>query len=227
MKLIIFDMDQTLVDFLSVHDEATRKVFLKYFNVEARLTEVDYSGKSLMVNFQSLARLKNVPQYLFRAKRHLLLEAYEIAFRESLPEEPEKYVLPGVRPLLKKLSKTDHIVVLYTGDSRGIVNHVNRATGLGRYFRFFFYGTEVTTREDMVKQAIKQAESIFDKNFHDRDIVIIGDSVRDVECGRFFNALIIAVATGDHSEEELSREGADYVFKDLSDYQKVLEIIGE
>jgi len=34
MKLIIFDLNQTLVDFLSVHDEVTRRLFKMFFNKE-------------------------------------------------------------------------------------------------------------------------------------------------------------------------------------------------
>jgi hypothetical protein len=52
MKLIIFDLDQTLVDFITVHDEVTRRLFSEYFNINARLTEIDFAGKSLKDNFR-------------------------------------------------------------------------------------------------------------------------------------------------------------------------------
>ncbi len=38
MKLVIFDLDQTLVDFISMHDEVTQKLFRKFFDVDARFT---------------------------------------------------------------------------------------------------------------------------------------------------------------------------------------------
>jgi beta-phosphoglucomutase-like phosphatase (HAD superfamily) len=61
MKLVIFDLDQTLVDFLSVHNEVTRRLFKRFFNVAIRLTEIDFTGKSLTENFSELVRLKNIP----------------------------------------------------------------------------------------------------------------------------------------------------------------------
>lgn len=226
MKLIIFDMDQTLVDFLSTHNEATRKLFRHYFNVDAGLTEIDYSGRSLFDSFQTIAVFKQIPQSEFTEKKPLLMESYESYFGKSLPEDPEKYIMPGVRDLLEQLSKSNHVVVLYTGDSQGIVDHIMQATGLGRYFRLFFYGTEVAARSDMVKEAITQAGKLMGKEFRDKDIVIIGDSIRDVECGKLFNALTIAVATGTHTIQELLEEGADYVFPNLSSHHEVLNIIG-
>jgi phosphoglycolate phosphatase len=143
-----------------------------------------------------------------------------------LPRDAAKYILPGVGELLGELSKTDHIVALYTGDSPRIVSQVFRVTGLGEYFRFCFYGTEVETRADMVRLAINKAEKSTGRQFRDKNIVIIGDSVRDVECGKLFSALTIAVATGFHSKEELLKVGPDYLFDNLKDYRKVLKAIG-
>jgi beta-phosphoglucomutase-like phosphatase (HAD superfamily) len=75
MKLIIFDLDQTLADFLSVHEEATRRLFKQFFDVDARLTEIDFAGKSLIENFSELARLKDIPEDIFRRRINQLLES--------------------------------------------------------------------------------------------------------------------------------------------------------
>ena len=211
---------------MSFHDKTAQRLFKKFFGVDARLTEIDFSGKSLVENFNELARLKGIPADAVAGKRGQMLEAYEAAFGESLPRDATQYILPGVRDLLGKLSKTDHIVVLYTGDSRQIVHLVLRATGLGKYFKFCFYGTEVEKRTDMVRLAVDRAKQSARQDFKNKDIVIIGDSVRDIECGRAFGAVVVAVATGAHSQEELLKAGADYVFDNLKDYRKVLTIIG-
>jgi phosphoglycolate phosphatase len=201
-------------------------LFKRFFNVDARLTEIDFTGKSLTENFIELARLKDIPEDVIQKKSNQLLESYETTFGESLPRDAAKYILPGVKKLLSELSKTDHIVALYTGDSSQIVNQVFRATGLGRYFKFCFYGTEVKTRTDMVKLAINKAEKATGRKFRDKNIVIIGDSVRDIECGKSLGALTIAVATGFHSRKELLKAGPDYLFDNLKDYRKVLEALG-
>jgi phosphoglycolate phosphatase len=225
MKLIIFDLDQTLVDFLSVHDEVTRRLFKRLFNVDARLSEIDFAGKNLAENFRELARMKNIPEDIFQKKIHQLLESYDTAFSESLPSDATKYILPGARELLSELSRTDNIVALYTGDSPGIVGQVFHVTDLGKYFKFCLYGTEVETRADMVRLAVQKAEKMTGQQFKDKNIVIIGDSARDIECGKPFHALTIAVATGFHSKVQLSVAGADYLFENLKDYKEVLRAI--
>ena len=226
MKLVIFDLDQTLVDFIFVHDEVTRDLFQRFFGVDARLTEIDFAGRSLNDNFRELAKLKNVSEATFNKTSGDLLHNYEEVFAEKIPENGLRYILPGVRELLDELSKMDYFIVLYTGGSPKIVASVFRATGLGRYFRFCFYGTEVATRADMVRLAIAKAEETTHRKLKNRDIVILGDSIKDIECGKLFNALTIAVATGFHSVEKLSKFGPDYLFKSLKDYRKVLQSIG-
>jgi phosphoglycolate phosphatase len=225
MKLVIFDLDQTLVDFIEVHDKVTQQLFSELFGVDARLSEIDFAGKTLSDNFLELARLKNIPENVFRKKGQKLLESYETTFSRSMPADAGKYILPGARELLNELSKTGHIVALYTGDSPGIVSSVFRVTGLAKYFKFCLYGTQVKTRADMVKSAVNKAKEITGRDFKNKDIIIIGDSLRDIECGKLFNALTIAVATGFHSRDQLLAASPDYLFMDLRDYRKVLAAI--
>jgi len=215
-----------LVDFISVHDEAARDLFRKYFGVEAKLTDIDFAGKSLTDIFLELAGLKGIPESRISEIGPELLDNYERIFGEKLLRNTSNHVLPGVRKLLEELSKTDNFIVLYTGDSPGIVERVLKAIGLGKYFRFCVYGTEAETRVGMVKLAVEKAEKTTGKKFRGKDVVIIGDSVRDVESGKQLNATTIAVATGFHSQEQLSASQPDYLFRNLKNYRKVLQAIG-
>lgn len=226
MKLVIFDMDQTLVEFIGVHNMAMRRLFKNFFNVDASFTEIDFAGKSLRDSILELARLKQVPEADVQRIMEEILEYYENAFGEEMPQNASRYILPGVRRLLKRLSQTDNMVVLYTGDSEGVVKCVFEATGLGKYFRFAVYGTEARNRVDMAMQAVRKAEKLAGRKFEGKDVVIIGDSVRDVDCGRQMNALTIAVASGFHSMEQLQHSRPDYLFTTLKDYKKVMEAIG-
>jgi phosphoglycolate phosphatase-like HAD superfamily hydrolase len=225
MKLIIFDMDQTLIELIEVHDEAARQLFQRFFGVDARLTNIDYAGKSLFESFHQLAKLNHVSEETFLSKKGQLLQSYEDAFVHNIPADTSKFVLPGVESLLAELTKMGDVIMLYTGDSKAIVEAVLKTTGLGKYFAACFYGTEVSRRADMITLALKRAKELAGKDFKGKDIVIIGDSLRDIEVSKQIDALMISVATGVYSEEELRKSGADYVFKDLSNYRQVINTI--
>jgi phosphoglycolate phosphatase len=226
MKLIIFDLDQTLVDFISVHDITTEVLFHRLFNVDARLTGVDFAGRSLGDNFAVLARHQGIPGRIFKEKLPELLREYDRLFRQNIPADGDKYVLPGVRELLNALTEAGHLLMLYTGDSPEVARASLQSADLSRYFKTAFFGTEVSTRADMIKLAIQKAEQLTGKRFKGKEIIIIGDSVRDIECGKEFGALIIAVNTGFHSAARLEAAGPDYLFRNLTDYRRVLDAVG-
>jgi phosphoglycolate phosphatase-like HAD superfamily hydrolase len=50
-------------------------------------------------------------------------------------------------------------------------------------------------------------------------VVVIGDTPRDIECARHFGAVAVAVATGQYSREALEAEGPDLLFEDLATWR--------
>ena len=56
-------------------------------------------------------------------------------------------------------------------------------------------------------------------------IYVIGDTPRDIECGKAFGALTVGVATGHYSREELASHAPDFLFDNLSDLDSVLAAI--
>jgi phosphoglycolate phosphatase len=225
LKLVIFDLDQTLVDFVQLHNEVTHRMLKKHFGVEAWLTEVEHAGRSQRDGMRNLAELKGVPANVFDNSADRMLADFGVEFAASMPAEASQHILPGARDLLETLSGTGNVVALYTGDAPGVVDAVLRATGLGRCFAYRFSGTEVEKREDMVKMAIQRAEAATGKQFKDKNVVIIGDSIRDVECGLKFNALIIGVATGYYTGPELAKAGADITVRSLEESTTIQDAI--
>jgi phosphoglycolate phosphatase len=55
--------------------------------------------------------------------------------------------------------------------------------------------------------------------------VVIGDTPHDVACARAIGARVLAVATGNFSEEDLQAAGADVTLPDLSDTDRALHAL--
>ena len=58
MNLVIFDLDQTIVELFHVHNKATKEVMKRNFNVKASLDEIDFAGHTLKRNLEKIAILK-------------------------------------------------------------------------------------------------------------------------------------------------------------------------
>ena len=57
------------------------------------------------------------------------------------------------------------------------------------------------------------------------EILVIGDTPRDIECARAFGASAVAVATGRLGVAELRAHVPDHLFADLGDTERVLAAI--
>ena len=57
------------------------------------------------------------------------------------------------------------------------------------------------------------------RRYAGKDVVVIGDTPADVECGASLGVTAVAVATGRHSVDELAAHAPDHVFADFSDWR--------
>ena len=55
---------------------------------------------------------------------------------------------------------------------------------------------------------------------------MIGDTPRDIDCGKSFGARTIAVATGTWSRDQLANYQPDFLIEDLSDVEMIINTLG-
>ena len=77
----------------------------------------------------------------------------------------------------------------------------------------------------MPEIAQRRAREVLGIEVPGSQIVIIGDTPADVECGRGIGARAIGVATGRYSTDELAAHGAVAVFESLADTDAVVGAI--
>ena len=63
-------------------------------------------------------------------------------------------------------------------------------------------------------------------SFSASEIDVIGDTPRDIACGKAFGARTIAVATGTWSREELAKYQPDFLIDDLSNVDAIIDTLG-
>lgn len=222
MKLIIFDIDQTLIDLIEYQRAATKKVFKELWNVMAKLDEVDFVGKTLHKNVVAIAKFHGISKEKVDEKIEQAAEIYNNYFLKELPDV-SKDTLPGVKELLKQLSDKAYFLAVVTGNNQEVAEVILQKSGLRDYFHFLITGDMNDNRAELVHKAVLAAEQVENKKFD--GVVIIGDSIEDIKSGKPYKATTIAVCTGFHSREKLEQEEPSYCFDNLSDVNKVLEAI--
>ena len=140
--------------------------------------------------------------------------------------------LPGVRELVVHLharreAKGDVIQGLVTGNYAKAAPMKLRACGFDTsWFEITAFGDEGRTRSDLVALALRKCAEHTGRAPDPSNVVVIGDTPRDIECAHAHGCVAFAVATGSYSLAELRAAGADVVVGNLSDPAPLLELIG-
>ena len=94
-----------------------------------------------------------------------------------------------------------------------------------RYFPFGAFGSDSADRYRLPRLAVERALAHTGRRYEGKSVVIVGDSVHDVACGRSIGVRSVAVATGITSVERLAAEEPDAVFADFTDTERAAEAI--
>ena len=94
-----------------------------------------------------------------------------------------------------------------------------------RYFPFGAFGSDSADRYRLPAIAVARAKERTGRAFTGKSVVVVGDSVHDVGCGRSLGVRSVAVATGITSTERLAAEKPDALMADFSDTKRALEAI--
>jgi phosphoglycolate phosphatase len=139
------------------------------------------------------------------------------------------FVLPGVPEVLEAVSQIPGIVQsVLTGNIRP--NAEAKLRLLGEHARVLDldvggYGSDDARRPRLVGAAQRKASQKYGTVFRSSSTVLVGDTERDVAAALEGGALIVAVATGVTSQEELRQAGAHVVLPDLSDAPGFVAIV--
>ena len=146
--------------------------------------------------------------------------------REIRVRGPRYGIMPGVRALLDALIDCpDAYLALLTGNYERGAQLKLEHFDLWRYFRCGAFGDGAADRNGLVPKALARVSACGGPAFAPSDAVVIGDTPLDVGCAKAGGARSIAVATGNHSVDQLRASGADVVFEDFSDTGAVLKSI--
>jgi phosphoglycolate phosphatase-like HAD superfamily hydrolase len=147
--------------------------------------------------------------------------------RELAQPSTRTTLMPGVTDLLSRLESVQTVVLgLLTGNMAQGAALKLRSAGLDpERFRVGAYGSDAAERSDLPPIAAERAQPYFGRVPSGAEVVIIGDTPADVACGYCIGARAVGVATGAYTVADLKACGADAVFQDLSETERVVEAI--
>jgi phosphoglycolate phosphatase len=154
------------------------------------------------------------------------LDSYVHFLSLELPQRPGT-LLPGVLELLEKLRARPQVVLaLLTGNvSRGARLKLEQY-GVWHFFEFGAFADDHHDRNELGPFARARAREKHGHEFEAARIDVIGDTPRDIACGKAIDARTIAIATGTWSRDALAAHHPDFLFDDLADVDQVIRRLG-
>ena len=198
LKLVVFDVDGTLIDSLAHIKQAMRLAF-EHCGVAAPEEGAVRSiiGLSLPQAMQRLAPGSS------EAERDALVEAYKTSFQRSETTEVrvDAPLFPGAREALDRLkARTDILLGVATGKSRRGLLRMMGVHALDGYF----VTTQVADDHPSKPHPSMLEQCLSDTGLAPQDAVIIGDTSFDMEMGRHAGFGTIGVRWGYHPDEALT-----------------------
>ncbi len=225
MKLLLFDIDLTLISTDGAGRRAMNRAFSDLFGKQNGLDQVSFAGRTDPAIFrEGMAHLGE--EWTQDAQNRFQRRYLDLLHAEVQKPAPGRHLKPGVPELLDILAeRSDVTLALLTGNwaegARIKLEHFN----IHHYFEFGAFSDDSAIRSDLPGVAAARYREKYGAEINPSDVFVIGDTPRDVECARPFGAVAVAVATGFSTLEELSAAQPDFLFQDLSDADKFLALL--
>lgn len=222
--LVLFDIDGTLLSAGPAARESVLAALEAIYGWSGNGSSHDFSGKTDPQIVRELVE-EVVGRERCEANLGRALDRYleELSLRLS----PELVVpKPGVPQLLARLAAEPRVTLgLLTGNLERGARMKLEPPGFNPYFSFGAFGSDCEDRYLLPALAVERARARCGRVFSSKAIVIVGDSVHDVACGRQLNVRSVAVATGPTSRDRLAAQAPDALLSSFADVEAGLEAI--
>lgn len=219
-RLYLFDIDGTLLLSGGAGEAALEDALEARFGSREGLASITLAGATDARIAGELLRYHGEEPDLPEVEK--FLEGYLESLHRRMGQH-EGVLLPGIVELLDLLRETPEAAVgLLTGNLRRGAEIKLCHFGVWQYFEFGAFADDHADRNQLGPYALARAQEVHGVEFSPEQTYVLGDTPRDIECGRAIGAWTVAIATGQYSVEELAAHRPDYLFADLSRPREVL-----
>jgi phosphoglycolate phosphatase len=213
-RLILFDIDNTLLYTGGAGVAAMELTFQEMFGIKDGFAQIEFSGRTdLYILAEGLRHhgitsglAGNLDEFLRRYYGHL---GHTLGERKG-------HLMPGFPHLLEALSQRKDVrIALATGNFSQAAWMKVEHYGIKQYFSGGVFGEASLDRSEMVRSGLQAIA----KGIAPEEVLIIGDTPHDVSSALDNGLTAVGVATGNYTVDQLRESGARMVFQDFSGWQ--------
>jgi phosphoglycolate phosphatase-like HAD superfamily hydrolase len=215
VRLILFDIDGTLIRTGGAGVKAFAKVFQTEFGAVDGFEKLKFAGRtdfSLVREFFGYHNISATPENFER-----FFTKY-VFWLDHILKESVTQICEGVSDFIAQIKGLAHppLLGLLTGNIRLGAEIKLRRVSLWDIFETGGFADDHEHREKIAAIARERGARLLKRNLADEEVLVIGDTPLDIRYARAIKAKVLAVATGGARMEELEAHEPDWLAKDLS-----------
>lgn len=214
VRVVLFDIDGTLIRTSGAGVRAFERTAECLFHVVDGVRHMRFAGRtdrSLVREFFQSHQIAATPADFERFYDHYVF------ILDQLLQQFDGKVCPGVKDFITGLQRLPQapLLGLLTGNIRLGAEIKLRHFGLWESFATGAFGDDHEDRNQLAGIAQRRAGEVLGGGARGEEILVVGDTPRDIECGRAIGAKVLAVGTGGARIEELQAHRPDWLVETL------------
>jgi len=215
IRLVLFDIDGTLVHTGHAGTQAFKKTFATEFNLHHGAERMKFAGRtdvSLVREFFKMHGLPETPEDFAQ------FFARYVFWLDHILAHSDGKICHGVREFIRDLQALPKppALGLLTGNIRLGAELKLRRFGLWDIFQFGGFADDNEDRDHIAAAAFERGRRVLGNNLRAEEVVVVGDTPFDIRCGKFIGAKVLAVATGGATLNELEKHKPEWAVEDLT-----------
>jgi len=228
MRLILFDLDGTLLTAGGIGRRSTRRALESVFGTSGNLADFYFGGRTQEAIFLDTLLDLGFGEEDFRTNRDQLYQVFLSEFMNGITSGEHKIKpLPGGISLIKKLYGAPNVTLgIVTGNHRENAEIKLELAGFKPdWFSLGAYGEESADRSALVPLAQNRASQLTGHKIPGNQTIVVGDTTRDIGSAKSVGAVSVALTTGTDDRKLLESASPDYILNGLRDQEVFFEIL--
>jgi phosphoglycolate phosphatase-like HAD superfamily hydrolase len=214
VRVVFFDIDGTLVHTGRAGVKAFEKVFSTEFDAHDGTERMKFGGRTDVSLVREFFRIHDIDASPANFSRFFDRYTYWL---DHIIQDSAGAPCRGVLDFIDDLQQLERppVLGLLTGNIRLGAEIKLRHFDMWNLFEFGGFADDHEDRNQIAAAALERGRRVLGEDLKAEEVVVVGDTPRDVECGRAIGAKVLAVATGGAAIEELREHRPDWTVPDL------------